>query len=280
MPHTTCATTSSAVRCPGGHLQHHDSARDPRALPFLPPPRARHHTNANTSPNRTTSRTRSTRRWRASPPTTPRRLLAHRDSSAVYCRHRPTPASAVLPSTTFIASCVRSAFDGRSPSPAPLLSPPRAPSASPASTTLPDPHARRVLACTTPRMRSTCSNRSPSPAPRLSPPCPPLTCPAPHYPPLEASSCPGPGVRRAASPERAASAMSIPRRPRRPHRLPGHRAYLLRRHQRPLETLACRAPRTGRVPFPVRSTRCSCPPIAPYPPRFPRPSSALYRAAR
>ncbi|KAJ7796612.1 hypothetical protein B0H14DRAFT_72121 [Mycena olivaceomarginata] len=84
----------------------------------------------------------------------------------------------------------------------------------------------------------------------------------------------------AASPEHAAGAMSIPRRPRCFHRLPGHRAYLLRRRQRPLETLACRAPRTGRVPSPVRSTRCSCPPIAPYPPRFPRPSSDLYRPAR
>jgi hypothetical protein len=157
-----------------------------RALPFLLPPRARHHTGAKTSLNRTTSRTRSTRRWLASPPTTSRRLPAHRDCSAVYCRHRPTPAPAaclilcvrylrcevrflaaeisctdihkglakdnvslgpeisdgergtilvrrrvsVLPSTTFIASCVRCACDGRSPSPVPLLSPPRAPSAS------------------------------------------------------------------------------------------------------------------------------------------------------
>ncbi|KAJ7833230.1 hypothetical protein B0H14DRAFT_1167036 [Mycena olivaceomarginata] len=137
-----------------------------RALPFLPPPLARHHAGANTSPNRTTSRTRSTRRRRASPPTTPRRLPAHRDSSAVYCPHQPTPAPAVLPSTTSIASRVRCACDGRSPSPAPLLSPPRASSASPASTTLPDPHARRALACTTPRVRSTCGSRSPSPAAR------------------------------------------------------------------------------------------------------------------
>jgi hypothetical protein len=74
---------------------------------------------------------------------------------------------------------VRSACDGRSPSPAPLLSPPHAPSASPASTALLDPHARRALACTTPRARSTCSSRSPSPAPRFSSPCPPLPCPAP-----------------------------------------------------------------------------------------------------
>ncbi|KAJ7860666.1 hypothetical protein B0H14DRAFT_3863671 [Mycena olivaceomarginata] len=29
MPHTTCTATSSAARCPGGYLQHHDSARDP-----------------------------------------------------------------------------------------------------------------------------------------------------------------------------------------------------------------------------------------------------------
>ncbi|KAJ7871789.1 hypothetical protein B0H13DRAFT_1031660 [Mycena leptocephala] len=53
--------------------------------------------------------------------------------------------------------------------------------------------------------------------------------------PLEASSCPAPGVRRAASPERAASATSVPRRPRRLHR----------------QTSACRAPRTRRAPPPA-----------------------------
>ncbi|KAJ7828554.1 hypothetical protein B0H14DRAFT_3873280, partial [Mycena olivaceomarginata] len=53
-----CSTTTARV------------IRYRRALPFLPPPRARHHTGAKTSLNRTTSRTRSTRRWLASPPPT------------------------------------------------------------------------------------------------------------------------------------------------------------------------------------------------------------------
>jgi hypothetical protein len=197
-----CSTTTARV------------IRYRRALPFLPPPWARQHAGANTSPNRTTSHTHSMQRWHASPPTTPRRLPAHCDPPAAHCCHRPTSVSAVLPSTTFIASCMHSTCDGRSTLPALCLSPPRAPRASPASTTLPDPRARRVLACTTPRVRSTRSSHSPSPAPRLSPPCPPLLCPAPDYPPLEASSCPALGVQRAASLEHAANPMSIPHRPR------------------------------------------------------------------
>ncbi|KAJ7833255.1 hypothetical protein B0H14DRAFT_3710968 [Mycena olivaceomarginata] len=37
IPHTACAATGSAARCPGGHLQHHDSARDPlRARSTVP----------------------------------------------------------------------------------------------------------------------------------------------------------------------------------------------------------------------------------------------------
>jgi hypothetical protein len=50
MLHTTCAATSSAARCPGGHLQHHDSARDPlqaRSIVLATPtgstPRRREH---------------------------------------------------------------------------------------------------------------------------------------------------------------------------------------------------------------------------------------------
>jgi hypothetical protein len=77
---------------------------------------------------------------------------------------------------------MHSTCNGRSPMLVPLLSPPHTPSASPASTTLFDPHVCRVLACMTPRMCSTCSSHSPSPAPWLLPPCPPLPCPAPGYP--------------------------------------------------------------------------------------------------
>ncbi|KAJ6480993.1 hypothetical protein C8R45DRAFT_1100561 [Mycena sanguinolenta] len=54
----------------------------------------------------------------------------------------PDTALAVLPGTTFTTSCVRSARDGCSTSPAPLLSPRRVSSLSPANTTLPNPHAR------------------------------------------------------------------------------------------------------------------------------------------
>jgi hypothetical protein len=91
------------------------------------------------------------------------------------------PLSAALPST-FIASCMHSTCNGRSPMLVPLLSPPHTPSASPASTTLLNPHVCRVLVCMTPHMCSTRSSHSPSPTPRLSPPCPPLPCPAPGYP--------------------------------------------------------------------------------------------------
>jgi hypothetical protein len=107
--------------------------------------------------DRATSYTRSTRRWHSSPPTSPRRLPAHCGSSSVLLS---PPAPALLPSTTFTTSCAR---DGRFPPPTPLLSPPPAPSMSPASTTLTDPHARRALACTTSRVRSTCSSRSHTP---------------------------------------------------------------------------------------------------------------------
>ncbi|KAJ7817025.1 hypothetical protein B0H14DRAFT_1389611 [Mycena olivaceomarginata] len=119
------------------------------------------------------------------------------------------------------------------------------------SSKIPDPHARRALACTTPRVRSTCSSRSPSPAPRFSPPCPPLPCPAPHYPPLQASSCPAPGVRRAASPERATSATRVSRRPHRLHRPSVRRDHPLRPRRPPLQTSACRASRTRRAPPPA-----------------------------
>ncbi|KAJ7366314.1 hypothetical protein DFH08DRAFT_929241 [Mycena albidolilacea] len=57
--------------------------------------------------------------------------------------------------------------------------------------------------------RITPLSRSPSLAPRLSLPRLPPPCPTPHYPPLKPSACPAPEVRRAASPERAASATSI-----------------------------------------------------------------------
>ncbi|KAJ6605169.1 hypothetical protein DFH09DRAFT_1120936 [Mycena vulgaris] len=91
---------------------------------------------------------------------------------------------ALLPATTFTTSCVRSTRDRPFPSLSPLLLPPRAPSASPASTILPDPHAPRThphTTRTTTRVRSTCGSRSVSPAPQLSPPRPPPPCLAPHY---------------------------------------------------------------------------------------------------
>jgi hypothetical protein len=110
--------------------------RHRRALPFLLRPHARHHAGVNPIPPRATLCTRC---WRSSQPTSPRRLLAHCGSSAVYCCLRPTPGPAVLPGTTFTTSRVRSARNGRSSSPAPLLSRPRAPSASPTNSTLPDP---------------------------------------------------------------------------------------------------------------------------------------------
>ncbi|KAJ7870140.1 hypothetical protein B0H14DRAFT_3575972 [Mycena olivaceomarginata] len=69
------------------------------------------------------------------------RILATIDAHDLHARHRLTPAPALLPATT---SCVRSVRDHPFPSPSPLLLPPRAPSASPASTILPDPHTRRA----------------------------------------------------------------------------------------------------------------------------------------
>jgi hypothetical protein len=55
----------------------------------------------------------------------------------------------------------------------------------------------------------------------------------------------------------------------------------LRPRRSPLQTSACCATRTRRAPSPaMRSTHCSCPPIAPYPPRFPYPSSVPTRPAR
>ncbi|KAJ7810024.1 hypothetical protein B0H14DRAFT_3880758 [Mycena olivaceomarginata] len=127
MLHTTCAAISSAARCPGGHLQHHDSARDPlqaRSTVSCYPH------GLDTTPART----------QAQPHYQP-----HAQHATLACLTADDASSPSRTPTTFIASCVRSACDGRSPSPAPLLSPPRAPNAFPASTTLPDPHARRAL---------------------------------------------------------------------------------------------------------------------------------------
>ncbi|KAJ7798045.1 hypothetical protein B0H14DRAFT_44446 [Mycena olivaceomarginata] len=253
--HTTCAATSSAARCPGA-IYNTTTARViryRRALPFLPPP------GLDTTPTRIQAPTALPAARAARDAGVPRRLPAHRDSSALYCRHRPTPASAVLPSTTFIASCVRSACDGRSPSPAPLSSPPRAPSASPASTTLPDPHARRALACTTPRVRSTCSNRSPSPAHGYH-------LPARRYRVqrlIILHSRPA-RVRRGRTTRSIAGARSkcnehspSPTPPSSPPRAPR-----LSSAPTPATARNLGLPRTAnrRVPSPVRSTRCSVPP--------------------
>ncbi|KAJ7202688.1 hypothetical protein C8J57DRAFT_1622555 [Mycena rebaudengoi] len=87
---------------------------------------------------------------------------------------------ALLPATTFTTSCARSERHRPFPSPSPLSLPPRAPSASPASTILPVPHARRAHPQHGPH-RSTCGSRSALPVPRLSPPRPPPPCLAPHY---------------------------------------------------------------------------------------------------
>ncbi|KAJ6522379.1 hypothetical protein B0H19DRAFT_1277378 [Mycena capillaripes] len=129
----------------GRRYQHDGSARDPRhdsEAATCALQRARRCTMSirlrpsccTPSPPRTTSCPRSTQRWRSSAPTSHRRLSAHHDFSAVYCRRRPTPAPAVLPSTTFTTSCVRSAAHAMMfPIGGALLSSPRAP---PASTTL------------------------------------------------------------------------------------------------------------------------------------------------
>ncbi|KAJ7354500.1 hypothetical protein DFH08DRAFT_985105 [Mycena albidolilacea] len=229
-----------------------------RALPFLPPH------GLDTTPARTQAPTALPAARAARDVGVPRRLPAHRDSSAVYCRHRPTPASAVLPSTTFIASCVRSACDRRSPSPAPLLSPPRVPNAFPASTTLPDPHARRALARTTPRVPSTCSSRSPSPAPRLSPPCPPLPCPAPDYPQLVSGT--GSMTRSIAGARSKYNERSpSPTPPSSPPRAPRLSSAPTPATARNLG-LPRTANRTGTISRAQHTLQLS--PIAPYPPRF------------
>ncbi|KAJ7813007.1 hypothetical protein B0H14DRAFT_1449736 [Mycena olivaceomarginata] len=143
--------------------------RHRRALPFLPCARARHHAGTNTDPTALPG-TRAARD--AGVPRRPRRLVAFPHTvtlqhgtavAACACRtpqhhlHHPPARAMVVPHR-------RRRFYH-------LLPRQVRPSASPASTTLPDPHARRALACTTPRVRSTCSSRSPSPAPRFSPPC-------------------------------------------------------------------------------------------------------------
>ncbi|KAJ6574591.1 hypothetical protein B0H19DRAFT_605372 [Mycena capillaripes] len=90
---------------------------------------------------------------------------------------------------------------------------------------------------------------------RLSPPRVPPACPAAHYPPLEASTCPAPGVRRAASPERVASATNT-------HAASPRRAHPLR--PRRLRS-ACRAPlaraahATAALPSPPRAFSSSEP---------------------
>jgi hypothetical protein len=76
----------------------------------------------------------------------------------------------------------------------------------------------------------------------------------PHYPSLEASSCPALGVRRAASPKDAASTAGISHRACRLHRLPVRRTHPLHRRWRPLETSACSAPGPSS-PGPPRTTR-------------------------
>ncbi|KAJ7842379.1 hypothetical protein B0H14DRAFT_1030047 [Mycena olivaceomarginata] len=75
-------------------------------------------------------------------------------------------------------------------------------------------------------------------------------CLAPHWK-LAVSSCPAPGVRRAASPERATSATSVSRRPRRLHRLSVRHDHPLRPRRPPLQTSACRASRPRRAPPPA-----------------------------
>ncbi|KAJ7908741.1 hypothetical protein B0H13DRAFT_2331116 [Mycena leptocephala] len=82
-------------------------SRHRRTPPFLPRPHARHHAGANPSPKHATLAFLAAHVASSLP--------AHRDSSAVYYRHRLTPVPAVLPGTTFATSCVRSARDGRSP---------------------------------------------------------------------------------------------------------------------------------------------------------------------
>ncbi|KAJ7828555.1 hypothetical protein B0H14DRAFT_1217301 [Mycena olivaceomarginata] len=85
------------------------------------------------------------------------------------------------------------------------------------------------------------------------------------------ASCPAPGVRRAASPGCAASAMSIPHRPRRLHRLPGHRARPRRPRRTPLQSSACRAPRTRRAPSPCTQHKLQLSPHRPIPSLLPPP---------
>ncbi|KAJ7812991.1 hypothetical protein B0H14DRAFT_1449573 [Mycena olivaceomarginata] len=215
--------------------------------------------------DRATSYTRSTRHQRSSPP---RRLIAF-------------PHTVTLQQCTAVAACAcrtlqhhlhhllraRWSFPTAG---AVFIASSRAKCVS-SSTTLPDPHARRARPQHGTHHPSRAQQRQPLPiarAPVVAPhPSPP--CPAPHHPPLEASSCLAPGVRRAASPERATSATSASRRP---CRLPCAATILcahaaLRSKPRPA------AHPERDVHHPRRATLRPSP-IVPYPPRFPRPSSA------
>ncbi|KAJ7794877.1 hypothetical protein B0H14DRAFT_3888571 [Mycena olivaceomarginata] len=225
MLHTTCAATSSAARCPGGHLQHHDSAHDPLQA-------------RSTVPATPTGSTPRRRDHKPQPNYQP-----HAQHATLACLAADDASSPSRTPTTFIASCVRSACDGRSPSPAPLLSPPRAPSASPAISTLPDPHARRALACTTlacaapaaaaahpPRhgqlvsgtgsttrsiagARSKCNEHSPSPTPPSSSPRAPRLSSAPTPATARNLGLPRTANRTGTTPPCAAHAAAVPHRP-------------------------------------------------------------------
>ncbi|KAJ7765139.1 hypothetical protein B0H14DRAFT_366919 [Mycena olivaceomarginata] len=114
-------------------------------------------------------------------------------------------------------------------------------------------------------------------APRFSFPCAPPPSLAPHHLPLDAGFCLAPGVRCAASPERVTSATSVPRRPRRLHRLPARRTHPLPTpHSAPNLSLPRTTNTTGTIPR-IRSIRCSCPPIVhtlPASPVHPQPYTA------
>ncbi|KAJ7848847.1 hypothetical protein B0H14DRAFT_3867106 [Mycena olivaceomarginata] len=216
VPLRTAPTPSPRCRCPprwSVAYDHHNSARDPpHDLELATDVLYRSATPSRSTPRRRESRptcaTRCMRCWRSSQPTSPRRLPAHRGSSAVYCRLRLRLPYSLAPPSPPPACAVRA-----------MVVPHRRRrfyrvlarqvrlqqiALSPIHT-----HAGRIINTARPTPLSARS-RSPSPAPRLSPPRPPPPGPTPHYPPLKPSSCPAPEVRRAASPERAASATSVP----------------------------------------------------------------------